>query len=130
VWVGSLVVKELKRIIESSEITKWVSSLFALFNSLILLREDDTNWPKKNIVGKQELEIRIGNDHISFEVRFNLDIFNFLLCRPPRSVPWLIFRIARILRGFASSITWFKTSRFVCPSYLPFSPYLKIWVSA
>ena len=73
-WVGSLVVKELKRIIESSEITKWVSSLFALFNSLILLREDDTNWPKKNIVGKQELEIRIGNDHISFEVRFNLDI--------------------------------------------------------
>jgi Mago nashi protein len=34
-----------------------------------LLREDDTNWPKKNIVGKQELEIRIGNDHIAFEVR-------------------------------------------------------------
>lgn len=31
-------------------------------------REDDTNWPKKNIVGKQELEIRIGNDHIAFEV--------------------------------------------------------------
>ncbi|KAL9709030.1 hypothetical protein Ac2012v2_007846 [Leucoagaricus gongylophorus] len=50
-WIASLVVKELKRIIESSEITK----------------EDDTNWPKKNIVGKQELEIRIGNDHISFE---------------------------------------------------------------
>jgi hypothetical protein len=34
-----------------------------------LLREDDTNWPKKNIVGKQELEIRFGNDHISFEAR-------------------------------------------------------------
>ncbi|KAJ8521590.1 hypothetical protein ONZ45_g1769 [Pleurotus djamor] len=29
--------------------------------------EDDTNWPKKNIVGKQELEIRVGNDHIAFE---------------------------------------------------------------
>ena len=42
----------MKRIIESSEIVK----------------EEDTNWPKKNIVGKQELEIRIGNDHISFEV--------------------------------------------------------------
>ncbi|KAF5348328.1 hypothetical protein D9756_010492 [Leucocoprinus leucothites] len=50
-WIGPLVVKELKRIIESSEITK----------------EDDANWPKKNIVGKQELEIRVGNDHISFE---------------------------------------------------------------
>ena len=33
-----------------------------------LLREDDSNWPKKDIVGKQELEIRIGNDHIAFEV--------------------------------------------------------------
>jgi hypothetical protein len=34
----------------------------------ILNREDDANWPKKNIVGKQELEIRIGNEHIAFEV--------------------------------------------------------------
>ena len=32
------------------------------------IREDDSNWPKKNIVGKQELEIRVGNDHIAFEV--------------------------------------------------------------
>ena len=55
VWVSPLVVKEMKRIIESSEIVK----------------EEDTNWPKKNIVGKQELEIRIGNDHISFEVCAN-----------------------------------------------------------
>lgn len=36
---------------------------------LFILREDDSNWPKKNIVGKQELEIRVGGDHISFEVR-------------------------------------------------------------
>ncbi|CAE6533723.1 unnamed protein product [Rhizoctonia solani] len=50
-WVGPLLVKELKRIVEASEIIK----------------EDDANWPKKNIVGKQELEIKIGNDHISFE---------------------------------------------------------------
>ncbi|KAJ3709457.1 Mago nashi protein [Lentinula raphanica] len=50
-WISPLAVKEFKRIIEASEVTK----------------EDDTNWPKKNIVGKQELEIRIGNDHIAFE---------------------------------------------------------------
>ncbi|KAF8301450.1 Mago nashi protein [Clavulina sp. PMI_390] len=50
-YVSPLVVKELKRIVEASEIVK----------------EDDTNWPKKNIVGKQEIEIRIGNDHIAFE---------------------------------------------------------------
>ncbi|CAG8485752.1 12364_t:CDS:2, partial [Racocetra fulgida] len=30
-------------------------------------REDDQRWPKKNVVGRQELEIRLGNEHISFE---------------------------------------------------------------
>lgn len=40
-------------------------------------REDDTNWPKKNIVGKQELEIRVGNDHIAFEVRPRIPFFSF-----------------------------------------------------
>lgn len=33
-------------------------------------REDDTSWPKKNIVGRQELEVRVDKDHISFEVSF------------------------------------------------------------
>ena len=38
------------------------------------LREDDVSWPKKNIVGKQELEVRIDNELISFEVSmFSLD---------------------------------------------------------
>ena len=36
--------------------------------SLSYYREDDTKWPPKNKDGKQELEIRMGNDHISFEV--------------------------------------------------------------
>ena len=31
-------------------------------------REDDSKWPEKNRDGRQELEIRMGNDHISFEV--------------------------------------------------------------
>jgi protein mago nashi len=70
VWVGPLVVKELKRIVEASEITKYVPSTCpAILPFDNISREDDTNWPKKNIVGKQELEIRIGNDHIAFEVR-------------------------------------------------------------
>ncbi|KDN40421.1 putative mago nashi protein [Tilletiaria anomala UBC 951] len=50
-WVSPLMVEELKRIVEESEIMK----------------EDDVKWPKKNIVGRQELEVRLGNDHISFE---------------------------------------------------------------
>ena len=32
-------------------------------------REDDVSWPKKNIVGRQELEVRVDKEHISFEVR-------------------------------------------------------------
>jgi protein mago nashi len=46
-------VSEMKRIIKESEIMK----------------EDDTKWPQKNKDGKQELEIRLGSEHISFEVR-------------------------------------------------------------
>ena len=34
-------------------------------------REDDTKWPQKNKDGRQELEIRLGNEHISFEVGFS-----------------------------------------------------------
>ncbi|UPL03379.1 hypothetical protein LCI18_014313 [Fusarium solani-melongenae] len=49
--VSSVVVDEIKRIIKASEITK----------------EDDSKWPQKNKDGRQELEIRIGNDHIAFE---------------------------------------------------------------
>lgn len=45
-------VDEIKRIVKESEIMK----------------EDDSKWPTKNKDGRQELEIRVGNDHISFEV--------------------------------------------------------------
>ena len=45
-------ISEIKRIIKDSEIMK----------------EDDTKWPQKNKDGRQELEIRLGNEHISFEV--------------------------------------------------------------
>ena len=37
--------------------------------SLLVHREDDSNWPKPDNVGRQELEIVCGNDHISFVVR-------------------------------------------------------------
>lgn len=54
VTVSPLMIKELKRIIADSEVMK----------------EDDHKWPKKNVVGKQELEIRFGNEHVSFEVKY------------------------------------------------------------
>ncbi|KAI5304755.1 Protein mago nashi 2, partial [Ascosphaera atra] len=49
--VSNTMFNEIKRIIKESEIMK----------------EDDSNWPEKNKDGKQELEIRLGNEHISFE---------------------------------------------------------------
>ncbi|KAI1840519.1 hypothetical protein JX265_013252 [Neoarthrinium moseri] len=49
--VSALVVDEIRRIVRASEIMK----------------EDDAKWPQKNKDGRQELEIRLGNDHISFE---------------------------------------------------------------
>ncbi|ORY75425.1 Mago nashi protein [Protomyces lactucae-debilis] len=50
--VSALVIGEIKRIVKDSEI----------------LKEDDARWPPRNRDGKQELEIRMGNEHISFEV--------------------------------------------------------------
>jgi len=50
VHVGESVLQELKRIIEDSEI----------------LREDDSLWPEPDRIGKQELEIVMGSEHISF----------------------------------------------------------------
>ncbi|KKF94769.1 hypothetical protein CFO_g2886 [Ceratocystis platani] len=50
-YLSSLVVEEFKRIVKTSEIMK----------------EDDSKWPQRNKDGRQELEIRLGNDHISFE---------------------------------------------------------------
>lgn len=54
VTVGQSVVEELKRIVEDSEIMK----------------EDDHQWPQPDRIGKQELEIVLGDEHISFSVCF------------------------------------------------------------
>ncbi|KAL3603944.1 hypothetical protein D5086_004803 [Populus alba] len=50
VFLTPAVLKECRRIISDSEIMK----------------EDDNNWPEPDRVGKQELEIVMGNEHISF----------------------------------------------------------------
>jgi len=53
VFVGDAVLKELERIVTESEI----------------MAEDDHNWPEKDRVGSQELEIVSGNSQICFECR-------------------------------------------------------------
>ena len=32
-------------------------------------REDDHNWPEPDRIGRQELEVKLGKEHISFTVR-------------------------------------------------------------
>ncbi|XP_057980097.1 protein mago nashi homolog [Malania oleifera] len=50
VFLSPAVLRECRRIIADSEIMK----------------EDDKNWPEPDRVGRQELEIVMGNEHISF----------------------------------------------------------------
>ncbi|KAH1069441.1 hypothetical protein GLYMA_03G109200v4 [Glycine max] len=50
VYLTPAVLRECRRIIAESEIMK----------------EDDNNWPEPDRVGRQELEIVMGNEHISF----------------------------------------------------------------
>lgn len=50
VYVSKTVVNELKRMLEDSEIIK----------------EDDNEWPAPDRVGRQELEVVLGEVHISF----------------------------------------------------------------
>ncbi|KAJ1915497.1 Protein mago nashi 2 [Tieghemiomyces parasiticus] len=49
--ISPTVVEEIKRIIADSEV----------------MREDDRHWPEAQRDGRLELEIRLGNEHISFE---------------------------------------------------------------
>jgi protein mago nashi len=51
VYVTASAVRELKRIILDSEVAK----------------EDDSLWPEPDVVGKQELEIVMDNEHIFFQ---------------------------------------------------------------
>lgn len=69
VCVSALLIKEIKRIIKESEIMKCVVQIPSKLGLCwTLAREDDTKWPPRDKDGRQELEIRLGNEHISFEV--------------------------------------------------------------
>jgi hypothetical protein len=52
VFVSPTIIKEIKKMVEESDIVK----------------EDDDKWPIPDKVGRQELEIVMGDEHISFTV--------------------------------------------------------------
>lgn len=43
-----------------------VGELIGDYFPLQIMKEDDNNWPEPDRVGRQELEIVMGNEHISF----------------------------------------------------------------
>jgi len=45
----------------------------------IVLSENDTNWPRADKNGRQELEIKMGKTHISFSVK-NRHILTYEIC--------------------------------------------------
>lgn len=44
----------------------WGETLIHVVGCWQLMKEDDNNWPEPDRVGRQELEIVMGNEHISF----------------------------------------------------------------
>src|SRR4051794_35002905 len=94
-------ISEIKRIIKDSEIMK----------------EDDAKWPQKNKDGRQELEIRLGNEHISFEVTHHplrsvqCALLTWRTYRRRRLVHLLMSRSPQIQRDCEFSTTWCKISK-------------------
>ena len=69
-WKLSSIILELKRIIEDSEI----------------LKEDDNLWPRPDRVGRQELEVVLGEDHISFTTSKIGSLIDVNQCKDPEGL--------------------------------------------
>jgi protein mago nashi len=67
VQLSAGVIEEIKRIITDCQITK----------------EDDSKWPDSDRDGRQELEIKMGNEHIAFECAKIGSLLNVQSCEDP-----------------------------------------------
>ena len=80
-YVNPIVLDELRRIVEDSEVRNplqcyhdiitlsiWSPELILaeFAQSIQIMKEDDIKWPEPDRVGRQELEIVLGGEHISF----------------------------------------------------------------
>ncbi|KAH9619781.1 hypothetical protein KSS87_006621 [Heliosperma pusillum] len=66
VFLTPAVLRECRRIISDSEIGDCNFTSFAELPPMLIMKEDDNLWPEPDRVGRQELEIVMGNEHISF----------------------------------------------------------------
>jgi hypothetical protein len=98
--LGASVIEDIKRIIRESEITK----------------EDDKHWPPPDKIGRQELEIKMNREHISFTVGIGC-VFSFLIVR-------VLFLIVVQNRFTAKCSRERRSGRF--PNFLLFDPRLEV----
>eukprot|EP01121_Diplochlamys_sp_Union-15-3_P008026 TRINITY_DN2099_c0_g1_i1.p1 TRINITY_DN2099_c0_g1~~TRINITY_DN2099_c0_g1_i1.p1 ORF type:complete len:149 (+),score=27.06 TRINITY_DN2099_c0_g1_i1:44-490(+) len=77
VYVNHCILTELKRIVEESEIMK----------------EDDNVWPHPDKVGKQELEIVLNNEHISFTTSKIGSLLNVAESKDPEGLKIFYFLV-------------------------------------
>ena len=77
VRVSRAVVEEARRIIEESDI----------------LKEDDSSWPEPDRVGRQELEIVLGTEHISFTCSKIGALADIQSCKDPEGLRAFYFLI-------------------------------------
>ncbi|KAI8810172.1 Mago nashi protein [Cladochytrium replicatum] len=77
VYVSPGMLRELKRIIEDSDVMK----------------EDDQLWPQPDRVGRQELEIVLGNEHISFTTSKIGSLAEVSNCQDPEGLRVLYYLI-------------------------------------
>ena len=90
VFCSSVVIEELKRIIHDAEI----------------FQEDDNKWPEPDRTGRQELEVIMGDEHISFattKLGSMLQVSSYLCICVPIALMcfWArsVVRVRQILRG-------------------------------
>jgi protein mago nashi len=122
--VSDSVLNELKRIIVDSEIMKYVSSQARFGRLNYCRREDDANWPEPDRIGKQELEIVINNEHISFSTSKIGSLLDVQESKDPDGlrVSALISVVCRLVFFAAIILIGRGWCQFVYRSFLSFEP--------
>eukprot|EP01027_Heterolobosea_sp_BB2_P008716 GEZU01012938.1.p1 GENE.GEZU01012938.1~~GEZU01012938.1.p1 ORF type:complete len:153 (-),score=51.30 GEZU01012938.1:106-564(-) len=87
VYVTQSVIDELKRIVKESEIMK----------------EDDKNWPEPDRIGRQELEIVLNNEHISFTTSKIGTLLDIQDSKDPEGLR-AFYYLVQDLKGFVFSL--------------------------
>ncbi|KAK4363506.1 hypothetical protein RND71_018747 [Anisodus tanguticus] len=93
VFLTPSVLKECRRIVTESEIMK----------------EDDNNWPEPDRVGRQELEIVMGNEHISFTTSKIGSLMDVQTSKDPEALR-IFYYLVQVLHFSSSTLsiaTWF-----------------------